>query len=229
MENKILDYRFLLRGKTLPGDEVVIIAIDEKTLDEVGRWPFPRSYFVDVVENLNKMGVRAVGFDMVFSEPDIYSGISTIDYIKQQGQNRRFYRSEITRILRRNARPLDNDSRLAYALSQGPGVVLGYFFHVKQKDIQHMSEARYREKPHGNRHIPVSAHRVRFRGGQTDHPFEMIAPETNIPVISRAAEGFGYFNVFPDNDGTITVVAAGRQVPRYALPVVGPGTRRAPI
>ncbi|MBN2223636.1 MAG: adenylate/guanylate cyclase domain-containing protein [Deltaproteobacteria bacterium] len=203
IENKILDYRFLLRGKMTPGDEVVIIAIDEKTLDEVGRWPFPRSYFVDVVENLNKMGIRAVGFDMVFSEPDIYSGISTIDYIKRQGQQQGFTDPKLLEFYDETRDRLDNDDRLAHALSQTPGVILGYFFHVKQKDIQHMSEpdieksltdigtSRYRLISYDSE----EAKRVSF--------FEMIAPETNIPVISRAAEGFGYFNVFPDGDGTI--------------------------
>jgi adenylate cyclase len=203
MENKILDYRFLLRGKTLPGDEVVIIAIDEKTLDELGRWPFPRSYFVDVVDNLNKMGVRALGFDMVFSEPDIYSGISTIDYIKQQGQIEGFTDPKLLEFYDETRDRVDNDSRLAWALSQGPGVVLGYFFHVRQKDIQHMTEADIEKNL---KEIGTSRYRlIAYDSEEAKRitPFEMIAPETNIPIISRAAGGFGYFNVFPDNDGTI--------------------------
>jgi adenylate cyclase len=203
MENKILDYRFLLRGKTLPGDEVVIIAIDEKTLDELGRWPFPRSYFVDVVENLNKLGVRALGFDMVFSEPDIYSGISTVDYIKQQGQAEGFTDPKLLEFYDETRDRLDNDYRLARALSQNPGVVLGYFFHVRQKDIQHMDEADIEESL---KEIGTSRYRLIAYDSEEAKRislFEMIAPETNIPVISRAAGGFGYFNVFPDNDGTI--------------------------
>ncbi len=203
MENKILDYRFLLRGKTLPGDEVVIIAIDEKTLDELGRWPFPRSYFVDVVDNLNTMGVRALGFDMVFSEPDIYSGISAVDYIKQQGQIEGFTDPKLLEFYDETRERMDNDSRLAWALSQGPGVVLGYFFHVRQKDIQHMTEADIEKNL---KEIGTSRYRLiayDSEDAKRISPFEMIAPETNIPVISNAAGGFGYFNVFPDNDGTI--------------------------
>jgi adenylate cyclase len=203
MENKLLDYRFLLRGKTLPGEEVVIIAIDEKTLDELGRWPFPRSYFVDVVENLNKMGVRALGFDMVFSEPDIYSGVSAVDYIKQQGQAEGFSDPRLLEFYDETRNRMDNDSRLADALSRSPGVVLGYFFHVRQKDIQHMSEADIEKNLE-----EIGASRYRLISYDSEEAkrvslFEMIAPEPNIPVISRAAGGFGYFNVFPDSDGTI--------------------------
>jgi len=203
MENKILDFRFLLRGKTLPGNEVVVIAIDEKTLDELGRWPFPRSYFVDVVENLNKMGVRTIGFDMVFSEPDIYSGISTVDYIKQQGKEEGFADPRLLEFYDDTRNRLDNDNRLAQALSRSTGVVLGYFFHVKQKDIQHMDEAEIEKNLE-----EIGSSRYRLVAYDSEEAklislFEMIAPETNIPEISRAATGFGYFNVFPDNDGTI--------------------------
>ncbi len=203
MENKILDYRFLLRGRTAPGAEVVIIAIDEKTLDELGRWPFPRSYFVDVVENLNKMGVRALGFDMIFSEPDIYSGISTIDYIKRQGQERGFRDPKLLEFYDETRQQLDNDYLLAQALSQTPGVILGYFFHVKQKDIQHMSESDIEKNL---KNIGTSRYRlISYDSEEAKRVsfFEMTAPETNLPIISRAAEGFGYFNVFPDSDGTI--------------------------
>ncbi len=203
MENKILDYRFLLRGKTTPGGEVVIIAIDEKTLDELGRWPFPRSYFADVVDNLNKMGVRALGFDMIFSEPDIYSGISTVDYIKRDGERRGFNDPKLLEFYDETRELLDNDSRLAESLSGTPAVILGYFFHVKQKDILHMSEVDIEKNIKS-----ISTSRFRLISYDSEDAkrvtfLRMIAPETNIPIISRAAKGFGYFNVFPDGDGTI--------------------------
>jgi adenylate cyclase len=203
IENKILDYRFLLRGRAVIGDEVVVIAIDEKTLDELGRWPFPRSYFVDVVDNLNAMGVRAIGFDMIFSEPDIYSGISTVDYIKRQGLKQGFDDPKLLEFYDETRERLDNDYLLAQALSRTPGVILGYFFHVRQRDIQYMSESDIEKNlkqigPSRYRLISYDseeAKRISF--------VDVIAPETNIPVISNAAEGFGYFNVFPDEDGTI--------------------------
>ena len=44
VELKSYDLRFLSRGAVEPAPEVVIAAIDEKSLDEEGRWPWPRQY-----------------------------------------------------------------------------------------------------------------------------------------------------------------------------------------
>ena len=128
LENKILDFRFLIRGRAEPGGQVVIIAIDEKTLDELGRWPFPRSYFVDVVRNLNENGVKVLGFDMIFSEPDIYSGITTIDYIEKEVRKNNLRSPNVNRILLNARDKLDNDRHLSEEMKRTPEAILGYFF-----------------------------------------------------------------------------------------------------
>ena len=43
IELKTLDVRFQLRGPRRPGPAVVIVGIDQKSQDLLGRWPFPRS------------------------------------------------------------------------------------------------------------------------------------------------------------------------------------------
>lgn len=43
LEEKTLDMRFALRGKIAPGPETVIAAIDEKSINKLGRYPWPRS------------------------------------------------------------------------------------------------------------------------------------------------------------------------------------------
>ena len=49
---------------------VTIVDIDEKSLAKFGQWPWPRSRLADLVTNLTQLGAVAIGFDMVFSEPD---------------------------------------------------------------------------------------------------------------------------------------------------------------
>lgn len=51
-----------------PSDEVLIIAIDELSLREYGRWPWPRRVHADLINKLTRGGVRAVGYDVIFSE-----------------------------------------------------------------------------------------------------------------------------------------------------------------
>lgn len=65
---KTLDVRFAIRGQEDPGDEVVIIEIDEKSIAELGQWPWPRSVHGQLVNKLSEYGVKAIGFDILFPE-----------------------------------------------------------------------------------------------------------------------------------------------------------------
>ncbi len=47
-----------------------IIDIDEASLAELGQWPWPRSMLATLTERLSAMGAAAIGFDVLFSEPD---------------------------------------------------------------------------------------------------------------------------------------------------------------
>jgi len=70
MELKVFDLRFISRGNKKPGNEVVIATIDEKSLDELGRWPWPRTIIARLVDKLHSCQVKTIGFDIVFPEPD---------------------------------------------------------------------------------------------------------------------------------------------------------------
>lgn len=63
-ESKISD-AFYLPSTTL--DDIVIVAIDDKSLQELGRWPWSRSYFGEAIDNMNKSSV--IGIDISFFEP----------------------------------------------------------------------------------------------------------------------------------------------------------------
>jgi len=63
-ESKISD-AFYSPSTTL--DDIVIVAIDDKSLQELGRWPWPRERFAQVIEFLNQSSV--IGIDISFFEP----------------------------------------------------------------------------------------------------------------------------------------------------------------
>ena len=65
-----LDAKFKFRTKTAikPTDEVIIIAIDEKSINKLGRWPWSRTTIAKLVEKLAPAKVTAL--DIVFSEPE---------------------------------------------------------------------------------------------------------------------------------------------------------------
>ncbi|MBU1100613.1 MAG: adenylate/guanylate cyclase domain-containing protein [Bacteroidetes bacterium] len=71
---KLLDERFKDRGPIeLKDPDVVIIEITQETYDEIPyQWPWPKTVFAHLIKNLNEAGVRAIGLDLIMSNPDNY-------------------------------------------------------------------------------------------------------------------------------------------------------------
>jgi len=65
-------------------DSVVVIDIDEKSLKELGQWPWSRDVIADMVTNLNQMGARSIVFDMVFAEKDRTSPVELKKYLSPE-------------------------------------------------------------------------------------------------------------------------------------------------
>ncbi|MGE4064456.1 MAG: CHASE2 domain-containing protein [Rhodospirillaceae bacterium] len=63
-------YQVLKPRETPPNSPVVIIDIDQKSINELGQFPWPRTTVADLVTNATALGVNVLGFDVVFSEPD---------------------------------------------------------------------------------------------------------------------------------------------------------------
>ncbi len=74
MELRTVDWRFAQRGERAPNPDIIIVNVDDASIDEIGRWPWPRGEFAEVVETLDDAGVRAIGFDIFFIDPDQASG-----------------------------------------------------------------------------------------------------------------------------------------------------------
>lgn len=70
LESKLFDYRMRLRGMQKPPDNVVIAAIDEKSLRTIGRWPWDRDIIAKLVDRMTDAGAEVIMFDVWFSEPD---------------------------------------------------------------------------------------------------------------------------------------------------------------
>ena len=51
-----------------PTDRLVHVDIDDGALETLGRWPWPRRVLADVLDELKAAGVKAVAFDVIFSE-----------------------------------------------------------------------------------------------------------------------------------------------------------------
>ncbi|HBA71494.1 MAG TPA: hypothetical protein DCZ63_04675 [Geobacter sp.] len=67
---RMKDARFRIRGPVKPDRDVVIVAIDHKSIKEFGRWPWSREVTGKLIENLSlHYGAKVTALDIVFSEP----------------------------------------------------------------------------------------------------------------------------------------------------------------
>ncbi len=69
-DDRIVDGYFTLRGAQDVSKEIVIIDIDEKSLHQLGQWPWSRDVLAKITENLTKAKAAIIGWDIVFAERD---------------------------------------------------------------------------------------------------------------------------------------------------------------
>lgn len=97
---------------------VRVVAIDDKSLQQVGQWPWPRGVIADLIDKLNADGAAAITLDILFSEPDRTSPKMLMPVLTRGGASE----ADAEKLL---AALPDPDARLAEAVAKAP-VVLGY-------------------------------------------------------------------------------------------------------
>lgn len=64
------DLRFMLRGPLSPDPEIVLVIIDQRSLTELGRYPWPRGLLAQLVERIHSVDPACLALDLVLLEPD---------------------------------------------------------------------------------------------------------------------------------------------------------------
>ena len=111
------DYRIPMLFQDEPDPSLVIIDIDERSISELGQWPWPRRVVADLIEKLfSTHGIAVLGVDVVFSEPESNVLANEWQLIR-----------EIYPELPADIPVASGDERLAEVISNWP-IVLGYYF-----------------------------------------------------------------------------------------------------
>lgn len=224
LELQLLDFRFINRGAVQPGPEVVIAAIDEKSQDTLGRWPWPRSTLAKLTDKLAQAGVATIGFDMVLSE----SGSDPRDVLLQLTDDSAMDSADQQALARLKARFLaqkTSDQNLAESFLNAKNIILGYFFHDSLEEVKHLSATTIRETL--NRIQPTRyKDPVISKDADLNFVRNFSAVESNLSIFSKAVAGGGFLNIVPDRDGIIRhyplVVKAGEYFyPPLFLRIVG--------
>lgn len=202
MELKTLNLRMVSRGQLPTGGETVIATVDEKSLSELGRWPWPRTTHAKLLDKLKKYGAKSVGFDIVFAEPDENSSLKTILELSKEVKKTRIKDTRVQGLLNKKKMAADTDAALAKSIGRSKNVTLGYFFHLSSEDVTHLSEE---EIETAAENIANSRYQI-IKADSTPDESRLVhaySAAVNLKPLSDAAENSGYFNAFPDSDGTI--------------------------
>ena len=141
IELKTYDLRFLSRGPVPPSPAIVIAAIDEKSLDSEGRWPWPRSKIASLVDIVSRDGAKVIGFDVGFLEADENSQLALINQFSQKVDDQYGKNSRLTGFIEESKKKADNDMALADAIKNSSAeIVLGYLCHKSESDLDYKIE-----------------------------------------------------------------------------------------
>jgi adenylate cyclase len=209
IEQRTLDLRFALRGARPPDPRIVIVGVDEKTLQNVGTFPLPRSAYANLVDRLKQDGARVIGFDFTFPSHEHDPAGEVLQTLRKElGRSAPASTLAKIQILEKAKDP---DAQFAAALKNAGSVVLGHIFlgreAVKNTDPK-LAEAYFnivwaKAFPQV---MKVQSQRRDFDLGRAwieSGGAVAQGVEADIAELAEAAASYGFLNITSDPDGTL--------------------------
>jgi eukaryotic-like serine/threonine-protein kinase len=199
-----------------PGDQIVVIAIDDQSIDNLGRWPWSRDILAKMIDKLNDSGAKVIGNTILMSESQTApeSIQELISYLEAAGVNNET--SKLSSLLRKAKDDLSEDIKLAKSFKQAGNVILGMPLELGE--------------PLGNpdSELPTFLQKnvlLNISGNiENGFPHPAITATPPIDILGSEAERLGHLSVFFDIDGGIrsevlTADYYGRTFPSLALQI----------
>jgi serine/threonine-protein kinase len=194
---KLYDTWMKLKIQSETTDRIVIIEIDDESIEKLGRWPWPRSVIAGCIDKIATEKPAVIGLNIIYSEAEDNTGLMEIDRLENIFKSSFPDTPQAQAFLQAvsDARAnLDNDSKLARSIKSAGNVILPVFF----KDTL-LPETDQAEKDAALATAAITVSHL--PDGSVLHPRsgDVTLP---IPVLRKAAAGMGHINYAPDQDGT---------------------------
>ncbi|MDI1262055.1 MAG: adenylate/guanylate cyclase domain-containing protein [bacterium] len=173
---------------------VTIVDIDDKSLEKLGQWPWPRTKIADLVTELTRLGAVVIAFDAVFSEPDRLNPKVAADTFRNLDEETR---------AKLRALP-SNDEVFAEAIRKSR-VVVGES--GLPEEIVALDKT-----------LPVTGLAVLGEQDPQRFMFDFPGLLRNVSVLEHAAAGRGMFTIKPERDGIIRRVPMIMQAQGQTMP-----------
>jgi adenylate cyclase len=191
---KTFDLYQIAKPRVPTARPVVIVDIDEASLNTIGQWPWPRNVVARLVENIARGGAAAIGMDVVFAEPDRTSPGLLVEGLP-----------DISDAARAELKAIPDHDTIFANIIKRTRTVLGQSAYNPRK---------------GDTRAALAPKASFATLGADPNPYLIEYPGllSNIPILEEAASGRGMFTVLPDPDGLVRRVpvvmkAAGEMIP----------------
>ena len=218
LDLKFYDLMMALRADAQSPSDIVLVEIDDDSLEKLGRWPWPRSLIAEGIDKINAGAPKVIGLNMILSEPEKSKGLSEIDKLRQlfvethAGATGEAVGAFLAAMDAARER-LDDDHRLADAIRAANNVVLPVYFSQTAAVSDISPDLRKKLSPQAI--------------GRLSNPDGLPTPQANdivLPIapLFDAARGIGHINLAYDMDGTarrerLVYEFQGLYVPSYTL------------
>lgn len=169
-----------------PDFKIVIVDVDESSIQREGRWPWTRNKIAQLVTQLSKAGAVVIAFDMVFSDLELNTREEVIQEFERNVQLTGEERKKIIELVK------SHDPNQAFINSvKDIDSILGFILHNKSHNPvgflpRSTIELNAEELPLSHLRIPQLSN---YTG--------------NLPEFSKAARSSGFISIFPDKDGVL--------------------------
>ncbi len=208
LEYKTYDLRARLRAKK-PQAPIVLVTIDDASIERLGRWPWPRGYMAELMAQIASYEPALIGTNILYTEPDKNSGLEELKALHETVVKLGGSQAVLDAISQSEKR-LDNDALLTEALTITNKVMLPLFFTLgDQAGNADPNLAEYLKKASKEQPNPAGLLQAS----------DVAAP---IPAFADKALSLGHINILPDSDGTVrreslVIHYRGRLFPSFAL------------
>ena len=199
LERKAYDLGVRAASRT-PSDRIAVIAIDDQSVANIGRWPWPRDVHAKMTDILSNAKAKTIGYTAFFFEPQVDAGLAYINKLNETFAASRFKGSQdpdvlkIEGLITEAATALNNDQKLADSFKKADNVLLPIVFQ------------QFPFEPQGNPDKPlpenVAAYGILSKDRSADNlPPPGVNPGYPIPELAASAVGLGHLNAQQDVDG----------------------------
>ena len=182
--------------RSMGENKIAIVNIDEKSLDQLGPWPWPRSLIAEMIRILKANGAKLIGLDLVFSQKEQNQGLKEVKELyeaisqQQESTGEKASYTWVLEKLKGIEENLDNDKKLAQTVKESGNIILPVVGKFGQYDTELVIPS--------DSFLDENSLKATSVGRNLEQYVSVNQLTTPFPELSENSRGIGHINLPPD-------------------------------